>query len=51
VVLAVAGHTHLASDVRIGRLRAVVTPLGYSKEWRGSTPEAAVAAAVKVIDL
>lgn len=51
VVLAVAGHTHLPSDLRIGRLRAVVTPLGYSKEWRGSTPEAAVASALKVVEL
>jgi len=51
VVLAIAGHTHLGSDLRIGRFRALVTPLGYNKEWKGSTPGAAVANALKVIEL
>ena len=51
VVLALAGHTHLRSDLRIGRFRALVTPLGYRKEWAGSTPEAAVAAALKVVEV
>jgi predicted phosphodiesterase len=51
VVLAIAGHTHLGSDLRLGRLRAVVSPLGYAKEWRGNTPAAAVAHALKLVEL
>lgn len=51
VVLAIAGHTHRPSDLRIGRLRAVVSPLGYKGEWRGNTPEEAVARALTVVDL
>lgn len=51
VELAVAGHTHLPSDVALGRLRAVVSPLGYTREWRGAPAEVAVARAVRVIDL
>lgn len=51
VVLAIAGHTHIHSDLRLGRLRAVVTPLGYRKEWHGATPEAAVEKALRVVDL
>lgn len=51
VVLAVAGHTHLPSDLRIGHLRALVSPLGYRREWRGNTPEAAVAAAMQLVEI
>ncbi|MDO9280525.1 MAG: metallophosphoesterase [Pseudomonadota bacterium] len=51
VVLAIAGHTHMGSDLRLGRMRAVVSPLGYNKEWKGSTPAAAVANALKVVEL
>lgn len=51
VVLALAGHTHLRSDLRIGRFRALVTPLGYKREWAGATPEAAVAAALRVVEV
>lgn len=51
VVLAVAGHTHLHSDLRFGRMRALVTPLGYRKEWHGATPEAAVEKSLKVVEL
>ncbi len=51
VVLAIAGHTHLHSDLRFGRMRAVVTPLGYRKEWHGATPEMAVEKALKVVEV
>lgn len=51
VVLAVAGHTHLGSDLRIGRLRALVSPLGYRREWLGTTPAEAVRRAVAVVDV
>lgn len=51
VVLAVAGHTHHGSDVRFGRLRAVVSPLGYKKEWGAPNPRAAVEKALKVVEV
>ena len=51
VALHIAGHTHLPSDVRIGRLRAVVSPLGYKGEWAGATVEQAVRRAVTLIEL
>ncbi|MFZ5481495.1 MAG: metallophosphoesterase family protein [Myxococcota bacterium] len=51
VVLAIAGHTHLGSDLRFGGLRAVVSPLGYRREWRGASAEEAVERAVKVVEL
>ena len=51
VVLAIAGHTHIGSDLRIGRLRAVVSPLGYTREWKGTTPAEAVMNALKVIEV
>jgi hypothetical protein len=51
VVLHIAGHTHRGSDLRIGRLRAVVSPLGYKGEWKASTPAEAVAKALTVIEL
>jgi hypothetical protein len=51
LVLAVAGHTHRGSDLRIGRLRARVSPLGHPREWRGDTPSEAVANAVSVLDV
>jgi predicted phosphodiesterase len=51
VELAIAGHTHHASDMRIGSLHAVVSPLGYRSEWMGRPPVEAVERAVKVVDL
>jgi hypothetical protein len=51
VVLAIAGHTHHGSDLRFGGLRAVVSPLGYRREWRGETPEKAVEHALRVLDV
>jgi predicted phosphodiesterase len=51
VTLAIAGHTHLPSDLRFGRLRAVVSPLGYRKEWQADTVEGAVQKALKVIEV
>ncbi|GDX80105.1 phosphohydrolase [Deltaproteobacteria bacterium] len=51
VELAIAGHTHMRSDLQLGTLRAVCAPLGYRSEWRGLTPTEAVAASVRVIDL
>lgn len=51
VELAIAGHTHLHSDLRIGRLRALVSPLGYAKEWRAPDVAGAVERSVAVVDL
>lgn len=51
VELAIAGHTHLRSDLRFGSLRAVVSPLGYRAEWHGRPVEEAVEAAVALVEL
>lgn len=51
VELAIAGHTHIASDFRMGRLRALVSPLGYRKEWRAPDVVGAVEKALAVVDL
>lgn len=51
VAFHVAGHTHLPSDVRVGRIRAVVSPLGYKGEWAGATVEQAVRRAVTVLEV
>ena len=51
VELAIAGHTHLGSDLRLGRLRAMVSPLGYRREWQGLTPAEAVERAMKVVEI
>lgn len=51
VQLAIAGHTHIPSDHRLGPLRAVVSPLGYKREWRADNVVDAVKRAVTVVDL
>lgn len=56
IELAIAGHTHLGSDLWIDRpdgslLHAMVSPLGYTREWRGTSAEEAVARAIRVVDL
>jgi predicted phosphodiesterase len=51
VALAIAGHTHLPSDVIVGGVRAVVSPLGYKREWRGASAEEAVARAVRLVEI
>lgn len=51
VELAVAGHTHHGSDLRVGGLRALVSPLGYRAEWLGRPMEEAVARAVTAVTL
>lgn len=51
VVLAIAGHTHAPSDLRLGALRAVVSPLGYRSEWGGMTDREAVAAAMALVEI
>lgn len=51
VVLAIAGHTHIPSDTRQGHVRAVVSPLGYRREWRASNVTDAITKAVTVVDL
>lgn len=51
VVLTVSGHTHLHSDLRMGPLRAVVSPLGYRREWLGASEQEAVARSLRVVDL
>lgn len=51
VTLTISGHTHLHSDLRLGRLRAMVSPLGYRREWLAPNPRDAVARSLQVIDL
>jgi hypothetical protein len=51
VILAIAGHTHIPSEHRFGGLRAIVSPLGYQREWRSPDVRAAVTKAVTVVDL
>jgi hypothetical protein len=51
IELAIAGHTHIHSDQRIGKLRALVSPLGYAKEWRAPDVAGAVEKALAVVDL
>ncbi len=51
VALAIAGHTHHGSDLRFGRLRALVSPLGYPREWKAPRVEDAVARALTVLDV
>ncbi len=51
VVLHLAGHTHLHSDLKLGKLRALVTPLGYKREWLGATPREAVHRSMKLLEL
>lgn len=51
VVLAIAGHTHVPSDQRIGSLRAVVSPLGYKREWRADNVVDAARRALTVVEL
>lgn len=51
VVLSISGHTHIGSDLRIGNLRAIVSPLGYKREWKADNVKDAVAKAVTVVDL
>lgn len=56
VELAIAGHTHIGSELWIDRpaglpLHAIVSPLGTTREWRGTPAEEAVARAIRVVDL
>lgn len=51
VHLHVAGHTHLHSDLKLGPLRALVTPLGYRREWLGASPQEAVQKAMRIVEL
>lgn len=51
IELAIAGHTHIPSDHRIGRIRALVSPLGYAREWRAPDAVGAVEKALAVVDL
>jgi predicted phosphodiesterase len=51
VVVSIAGHTHRPSDLHIGALRAVVSPLGYRGEWGGRSDREAVAAAMTVVEI
>lgn len=51
VVLTVSGHTHLHSDLRVGKLRALVSPLGYRREWLARSEHEAVARSLTVVDL
>lgn len=51
VCLAVAGHTHIPSDLRRGSLRTLCTPLGYQREWQGRSTAEAVNRAVTLVEL
>lgn len=43
VILAIYGHIHIQGDARIGRVRAVATPLGNPRDWKGEPAEVAKA--------
>ena len=51
IELVISGHTHCPSDQAIGQLRAVVSPLGYRREWPAGGDDVAVRAALSVLDL
>ena len=55
VALHIAGHTHLRSDIQLprpgGPLRAIVSPVGYRREWPGATAEEAAQQAMRVVEL
>lgn len=51
VELVISGHTHIPSDREIGGLRALVTPLGYRREWRGLDAVGAVERSVQLVEL
>lgn len=51
VKLAIAGHTHLGSDLQFGGMRAMVSPLGYRREWQGMETEDAVKRSMKLVEI
>lgn len=55
VVLHIGGHTHLHSDLRIsgpgGGLRAIVSPVGYRREWLGATPGEAARRSMRLVEV
>lgn len=51
VEVVVSGHTHVPSDRVVDGVRAVVSPLGYRREWRESTVDEAAGRAVTLIEL
>jgi hypothetical protein len=47
IELVISGHTHRPSDQRVGHLRAVVSPLGYRREWPAGGEQHAVREALR----
>ena len=51
VTLVLAGHTHRQLTVQVGRMTALTSPVGYARQWDGSTPYAVARDRLRVIDL
>jgi hypothetical protein len=51
VTLVLAGHTHRQLTVQVGRMTAFTSPVGYARQWDGSTPYAVARDRLRVIDL
>jgi predicted phosphodiesterase len=51
VTLVLAGHTHRQLTVQVGRMTALTSPIGYARQWEGSTPYAVARDRLRVIDL
>jgi hypothetical protein len=51
VTLALAGHTHRQLTVQVGRMTALTSPVGYARQWEGSTPYAVAHDRLRVVDL
>lgn len=51
VELVISGHSHIPSERELGGLRAMVSPLGYGREWREGSVDAAVERAVRLVEL
>jgi hypothetical protein len=51
VTLVLAGHTHRQLTVQVGPMTALTSPVGYARQWEGSTPYAVARDRLRVIDL
>jgi hypothetical protein len=50
VTLALAGHTHRQITVQAGHTTALTSPVGYARQWDGSTPSAVARDRLRVLD-
>ena len=49
--LAMTNHAKAFNALGDPTRRAIVSPLGYNREWKGSTPTQAVAHALKMVEV